>query len=288
MLKHYGVIPYVVFDGGYLPSKQITESGRAKRREDALQLGLEYERLGNHKAAAESFQKGVDVTPEMARRLILALRQENHNYVVAPYEADAQLCYLEKTGVISAIITEDSDLLVFGCKKVLLKMDNYGNCTIIDRSQFSNLKGEVSLSGWTDDRFRHMAILSGCDYLANIPKMGLKTAYKLLQRYRSIDKVFKYIRLEGNYVIPNGYEAAFNLADRTFLYQRVFCPFRRKVVLLNEPTEGFAAEVSDYLGYEIDNDIAIAIARGERDPILKTYFEDRTEEVKRGIIGYRF
>lgn len=39
--------------------------------------------------------------------------------LVAPYEADAQLAYLNKAGIVQAVITEDSDLLAFGCKKVL-------------------------------------------------------------------------------------------------------------------------------------------------------------------------
>lgn len=38
--------------------------------------------------------------------------------VVAPYEADAQLAYLTKCGLAQAVITEDSDLLAFGCQKV--------------------------------------------------------------------------------------------------------------------------------------------------------------------------
>lgn len=38
--------------------------------------------------------------------------------MVAPYEADAQLAFLNKAGIAQAIITEDSDLLAFGCKKV--------------------------------------------------------------------------------------------------------------------------------------------------------------------------
>lgn len=38
--------------------------------------------------------------------------------VVAPYEADAQLAFLNKSGIAQAVITEDSDLLAFGCKKV--------------------------------------------------------------------------------------------------------------------------------------------------------------------------
>lgn len=40
--------------------------------------------------------------------------------IVAPYEADAQLAYLTKAGLAQAVITEDSDLLAFGCKKVCL------------------------------------------------------------------------------------------------------------------------------------------------------------------------
>lgn len=50
------------------------------------------------------------------------LRSENIDFVVAPYEADAQLAYLssldvEKDGIV-AVITEDSDLITYGCKAV--------------------------------------------------------------------------------------------------------------------------------------------------------------------------
>lgn len=61
--------------------------------------------------------------------------------VVAPYEADAQLAYLAKIGKVHAVITEDSDLLLYNCKRcgfwadtfltrlvsVIYKMDQYGN-----------------------------------------------------------------------------------------------------------------------------------------------------------------
>ena len=42
MLQHYGVRPYVVFDGGHLPSKQGTERERAERREQHRKRGLQY------------------------------------------------------------------------------------------------------------------------------------------------------------------------------------------------------------------------------------------------------
>ena len=47
-------------------------------------------------------------------------------YYVAPYEADAQLAFLFHSGRVSAVITEDSDLLVFGVTKVFTKMDKDG------------------------------------------------------------------------------------------------------------------------------------------------------------------
>jgi hypothetical protein len=40
------------------------------------------------------------------------------SYVVAPYEADSQMAHLWRTKKVSAIITEDSDLIAFGCDKV--------------------------------------------------------------------------------------------------------------------------------------------------------------------------
>ena len=38
--------------------------------------------------------------------------------IVAPYEADAQLAYLNLSGIAQLIISEDSDLLCFGCTRV--------------------------------------------------------------------------------------------------------------------------------------------------------------------------
>lgn len=50
----------------------------------------------------------------------------NVECIVSPYEADAQLAYLNKTNYIDAIITEDSDLIAFGAKKIIFKMDYNG------------------------------------------------------------------------------------------------------------------------------------------------------------------
>lgn len=196
MLRHYGVEPYVVFDGDYLPSKLITESSRATKREEYRSAGMRFHAQRQTSKAMEHFQKCIDITPEMAYRFILALRREGVRYVVAPYEADAQLAYLEKKGLIQAIVTEDSDLLVFGCKTLLLKMGQFGDCVEIKREKFAHVTGQITLHGFTDDDFRHMAILSGCDYLASINGVGLITAYKLLRKFnKNVQRVIVLMNL---------------------------------------------------------------------------------------------
>jgi hypothetical protein len=47
-----------------------------------------------------------------------ALVDEGVEFIVAPYEADAQMAYLAINGDVHAVITEDSDLLVYGCPRV--------------------------------------------------------------------------------------------------------------------------------------------------------------------------
>ena len=49
---------------------------------------------------------------------VKACREKGVDCIVAPYEADAQLAYLNKSGIAQLVITEDSDLVLFGCDRV--------------------------------------------------------------------------------------------------------------------------------------------------------------------------
>ncbi|KAL8784165.1 MAG: hypothetical protein Q9213_004140 [Squamulea squamosa] len=268
MLIHFGVTPYIVFDGDYLPNKAATENERAAKREESRKLGLELYRLGKISQAQLELQKAVDVTPEMARQIIEELKALGVQYVVAPYEADAQLAYLEKKGFIQGILSEDSDLLVFGAKRLLTKLDQYGDCIEISRSDFTSCR-EISLFGWTDAEFRRMAILSGCDYLANMNKMGLKTAYRLVRKHKTIEKILRMLQFDGQYYVPAGYLEAFKRAELTFLHQRVFCPDANSVVMMTPPGIDLRNQDLAFLGAELEQDIALGIIKGDLHPMTK-------------------
>lgn len=268
MLLFFGVTPYLIFDGDDLPSKSGTESDRLQRRQDSKALGLELQRKGRVQEAYQEFQKAVDVTPYMARQLIEELKKMNVQYVVAPYEADSQLVYLERQGIINGIISEDSDLLVFGAKRLLSKLDQHGDCIEINRADFTACK-EVSLIGWTDADFRRMCILSGCDYLPNIPKLGLKTAYRCIRKYKNVERALRMLQFEGQYRVPADYLQNFKQAELTFLYQRVFCPKAGKLVTLTPPASDVNVDELPYIGADVEPELAIGVARGDLDPTTK-------------------
>jgi len=267
MLIHFGVIPYIVFDGDYLPSKAATEVERAKKREESKRKGLDFYKLNKPSQAHLELQKAVDVTPAMARELIDELKKIGVQYVVAPYEADAQLVYLERKEIIQGILSEDSDLLVFGAKCLLTKIDQYGECVEINRADFTACR-DISLVGWSDAEFRRMAILSGCDYLTNINRMGLKSAYRLVRKYKTIEKILRILQFDGQYCVPPGYLEAFHKAELTFLHQRVFCPVQNDVVMMTE-IDGAQPEDMAFIGSEVEQAVAIGVASGDLDPMTK-------------------
>ncbi|KAE9407894.1 PIN domain-like protein [Gymnopus androsaceus JB14] len=241
LLRHHGVEPYLVFDGGPLPAKKGTEVERQRKRQDQLARGNLLASQGKHVQARDCYLKSIDVTPQMAFQLIKALRAESVKYVVAPYEADAQLTYLEQQGIVSAILTEDSDLLVFGCQNVLLKFDPVARTVVsIRRADFASVTATssdsngISLVSWSDTQFRAMAILSGCDYLPSIPGIGLKTANAMLRKWKTPQAVVRQVGLEGKKRVPKGYLDQYKLAEKCFLHQRVYDLSTERLVYLTD------------------------------------------------------
>ncbi|XP_044304357.1 exonuclease 1 [Varanus komodoensis] len=267
MLLSFGVKPILVFDGCTLPSKKEVEKSRREKRQANLLKGKQLLREGKLSEARECFARSVNVTHAMAREVIKAARARGIDCIVAPYEADAQLAYLNKMGIVQAIITEDSDLLAFGCKKVFLKIDKSGHGIEIDQARLGMCKQLGD--GFTEEKFRYMCILSGCDYLPSIHGIGLGKACKLLKIANNPD-IIKIIRKMGQYlkmniVVPEEYIQGFIRANNTFLYQLVFDPVRRKLVPLNAYKDDVDPEMLLYAGRHFGDSTAFQIALGNKD-----------------------
>ncbi|XP_013912309.1 PREDICTED: exonuclease 1 [Thamnophis sirtalis] len=287
MLLSFGVKPILVFDGCTLPSKKEVEKTRREKRQTNLLKGKQLLREGKLSEARECFARSINVTHAMACEVIKAARARGIDCLVAPYEADAQLAYLNKAGMVQAIITEDSDLLAFGCKKVFLKIDKFGNGLEIDQARLGMCKqlGDV----FTEEKFRYMCILSGCDYLPSIHGIGLGKSCKLLKIANNPD-IIKIIGKMGQYLkmnisVSEEYIQGFIRANNTFLYQLVFDPLRRKLVPLNAYEDDIEPETLVYAGKYLDDRTAFQIALGNKDIFTMEQIDDYDPDVSSSHIG---
>ncbi|XP_075411387.1 exonuclease 1 isoform X2 [Tenrec ecaudatus] len=267
MLLSHGVKPVLVFDGCTLPSKKEVEKSRRQRRQANLLKGKQLLREGKLSEARDCFTRSINITHAMAHKVIKAARSQGVDCLVAPYEADAQLAYLNKSGIVQAIITEDSDLLAFGCKKVILKMDQLGNGLEIDQARLGMCKQLRDM--FTEEKFRYMCILSGCDYLSSLRGIGLAKACKLLRLANNPD-IVKVIKKIGHYLkmnikVPEDYIKGFIQANNTFLYQLVFDPIKRRLIPLTAYEDDVDPETLSYAGWYIDDSVALQIALGNTD-----------------------
>ncbi|GJS34039.1 exonuclease 1 isoform X1 [Tanacetum coccineum] len=149
-LRSHNIVPYIVFDGAKLPTKKnryrtrnLVKDRAAKKSDDAKKY----------------FSNATSVTRDEVYFVI-----QNVSYVVAPYEADAQLAYLYLKGHAKAILNPDSDLIAYGCKKQ---------------------EGSKAFTGFTQDMVLQTCILGGYDYVS-IRGVGIKGAINAMRDHNGV------------------------------------------------------------------------------------------------------
>ena len=297
-LLRFNITPIIVFDGDKLQMKKIEEEERQKRRNEVTMESLKLIRKGKEKEAQTKRLEGIDINPQMAYEFIKLLKQKKVEYYVAPYEADVQLAYLDKINYVDCVITEDSDLLALGCKKVLYKLDLDTNIGL--EIELKNLKrcSKYDFSEFDSDKFLTFCILSGCDYF-KIKSVGANAAYKIINSSSSYKQCIKTLcdnvnkknkeseKLEYDELIEK-----FEKAFLTFRYQVVYCPIEKKLKYFSDIKKTkykFASKYLnnlDFLGTtEVDEEMVKKTTFGEVDPIthLPFDFSNLTQEEKENV-----
>jgi len=128
-------------------------------------------------------------------------------YTIAISEAEAYSSYLCIHDKVSAVLSEDTDVLAYGAPLFLTKIDTLNDTVVC--INYQKMLEELSMSKET---FTDFCIMLGCDYNTNIPKIGPEKSYALMKLYKNIDDIkeiesqkdiLHHIRIRELFSIPD-------------------------------------------------------------------------------------
>ena len=124
-----------------------------------------------------------EVTRIMVTECQQLLRLFGLPYVTAPMEAEAQCAALVSMNLVDGIVTDDSDIFLFGGTRVYKNMFNQAK--FVECYLASDLEKEYSLTREKLIRFAH---LLGSDYTEGLPSVGPVTALEILSEFDDLGK----------------------------------------------------------------------------------------------------
>lgn len=119
-----------------------------------------------------------DVTQVMVTECQSLLRLFGIPYVTAPMEAEAQCAELVSLGLVDGIVTDDSDIFLFGGTRIYKNMFNSNK--FVECYLAKDIDKELSLSR---AQLISLAQLLGSDYTEGLPGIGPVTAVEILSEF---------------------------------------------------------------------------------------------------------
>jgi DNA excision repair protein ERCC-5 len=123
-----------------------------------------------------------EVTQVMVTECQALLRLFGIPYITAPMEAEAQCAELVRLSLVDGIVTDDSDIFLFGGTRVYKNMFN-GN-KFVECYLTTDLEKDLSLSR---EQLISLAQLLGSDYTEGLPGVGPVTAVEILSEFPGKD-----------------------------------------------------------------------------------------------------
>ena len=232
LLKDNKNFVYMVFDGQPPETKKQECQDREDRRKKIMEkvAALRKEAHGNPDILSEAQRlerSCLTITPEVLKNVKKYLEDQPFVRIVqSPGESDAQLTYLSLNGMVDVVVTEDSDLIVYGCQKIVYKLSPAGSCSVYDR-KLLNVPYDFAV-------FRWMCILAGCDYMkGGLKGMGLVKSKKFFLSSLSPRGPYDERRLRcvlrGLPKVDPKFIEDFVDAERTYLHQQILDPVDGRV-----------------------------------------------------------
>ena len=152
-------------------------------RQQALDAERAELRAQQHRAA----KAAEGVTPEMFAEVQALLEMFGVPFVVAPFEAEAQCAELERAGLVDAVVTDDSDVFLFGAATVCRHF--------FEEKKFMEIYTADCVAqrlGLDRRRLAELALLLGSDYTPGVPGVGIVNALEILHAFPGMDGLRRF------------------------------------------------------------------------------------------------
>lgn len=153
--------------------------GTTAQEDEELEV-LEEEAEALIKSLKKGKLVGEEVSAEMIEQVRGLIRAFGIPYVDSPGEAEAQASYLVQTNQAEAVMSDDSDCLVFGCSHI------FRNFFLNDKHvELFTLKEVETTLGLKLEDLRALALLLGCDYTLGVRGIGIVNALEVIAAFGS-------------------------------------------------------------------------------------------------------
>jgi flap endonuclease-1 len=202
IFSYYNIIPIFIFDGKPPPEKKALLQKRRDNKELAQQ---EYEKLKILLTSKEDDDDKQDIitTMDQLKKQFVQINKDKietvkaliraygATYYDAPGEADELCALLVIKKKVWACLSEDMDLFVYGCTRVLRYFSLISHTVVLYYT-----KGIYDELDMTQKEFKEICVLSGTDY--NINANGNNDIVSLRQTIKYFKK-FKDLKTENNF-----------------------------------------------------------------------------------------
>jgi len=205
-LVDLGIKPVFVFDGKPSDLKSETLRKRREARTDAEKKSSLALQVGNLGDAQKFGSRALKMTPQMVLEAKEMLSYMGIPIVEAPQEGEAQASVMVSKGQLFGAVSQDFDCLLFGATNLFRNIGITGKRKVAGKNFYVEVKpqhieSERVLSQLKIDRKKliWLGILVGTDFNEKFPKVGPKTALKLVQQNNSFEEIITQTKFEPDF-----------------------------------------------------------------------------------------
>jgi len=216
-LVELGIKPVFVFDG--LPSKlkANTLKKRKEIRTDAEKKSSSALQGGNLEDAQKFGSRALKMTPEMIIEAKQLLIHMGIPVVEAPQEGEAQASVMVSKGQLFGVVSQDFDCLLFGANHLFRNVGITGKRKVAGKNfyvevkpQHLELESVEKQLGITREKLIWLGILVGTDFNEKFPRIGPKTALKLVKEAKSFEEIIEKTKYEPDFDYKEIVDVFFN------------------------------------------------------------------------------